>query len=269
MSKNSIFQKAQTPLFRFIQSFPHSKLDTERYQRHLALPEIGWDGQQKLRRAKVLVVGAGGLGCPVLQYLTAAGVGVIGIMDDDVVSLSNLQRQVLYNTGSVGRKKVEVAQEMLQALNPEVTFGIHPEKLTEANALAIIGLYDFAVDCTDNLKARYVINDACLQAGKPFVYGSIYQFEGQVSVFNYQNGPTYRCVFAENTAEPPNCADLGVLGVLPGIIGSYQALEAIKLITGIGELLSGKLLIVNTLTHVQRIIQLKRQMAPAANPNSQ
>ena len=269
MSKNSIFQKAQTPLFRFIQSFPHSKLDTERYQRHLALPEIGWDGQQKLRRAKVLVVGAGGLGCPVLQYLTAAGVGVIGIMDHDVVSLSNLQRQVLYNTGSVGRKKVEVAQEMLQALNPEVAFGIHPEKLTEANALAIIDPYDFVVDCTDNLKARYVINDACVQAGKPFVYGSIYQFEGQVSVFNYQNGPTYRCVFDEGAAEPPNCAEMGVLGVLPGIIGSYQALEAIKLITGIGELLSGKLLIVNTLTHVQRIIQLKRQMAPAANPNSQ
>ncbi len=234
-------------------------MDTERYQRHLALPQIGWEGQRKLRLAKVLVVGAGGLGCPVLQYLTAAGVGVIGIMDYDVVSLSNLQRQVLYNTGSIGRKKVEVAQEMLQALNPDVAFQLYPEKLTEANALAIIGLYDCVVDCTDNLKARYVINDACVQVGKPFVYGSIYQFEGQVSVFNYQNGPTYRCVFAENTAEPPNCADLGVLGVLPGIIGAYQALETIKFITGVGELLSGKLLMVNTLTHVQQIIKINRR----------
>ncbi len=234
-------------------------MDTERYQRHLALPGIGWEGQQKLRRAKVLVVGAGGLGCPVLQYLTAAGVGNIGIVDDDVVSLSNLQRQVLYNTGSIGRKKVEVAQEMLQALNPDVAYQLYPEKLTEANALVIIGLYDCVVDCTDNLAARYVINDACVQAGKPFVYGSIHQFEGQVSVFNYQNGPTYRCVFDEGTAEPPNCADLGVLGVLPGIIGAYQALETIKLIMDVGELLSGKLLMVNTLTHVQRIIKINRR----------
>lgn len=236
----------------------------ERYQRHILLPEIGWEGQEKLRQARVLVVGAGGLGCPVLQYLVAAGVGTIGIVDHDVVSLSNLQRQVLYTTESVGRLKVDAAKEALLAQNPDTTIHTYPEKFTAANAASLLSSYDFIIDCTDNLKARYVINDACVQAGKPFVYGSIHRFEGQVSVFNYQNGPTYRCLFDEGAAEPPNCADIGVLGVLPGIIGTYQALEAIKLITGIGELLSGKLLMVNTLYNTHRIIKFKRRTSPVA-----
>jgi adenylyltransferase/sulfurtransferase len=232
----------------------------ERYQRHILLPEIGWEGQEKLRQARVLVVGAGGLGCPVLQYLVAAGVGTIGIVDHDVVSLSNLQRQVLYTTESVGRLKVDAAKEALLAQNPDTTIHTFPEKFTVENAASLLSSYDFVIDCTDNLKARYLINDACIQAGKPFVYGSIHRFEGQVSVFNYQDGPTYRCLFDEGAAEPPNCAEVGVLGVLPGIIGTYQALEAIKLITGIGELLSGKLLMVNTLYNTHRIIKFKRRI---------
>lgn len=231
----------------------------ERYQKHILLPEIGWEGQQKLQHANVLVVGAGGLGCPVLQYLTAAGIGTIGIVDDDVVSVSNLQRQVLYSTAAVGRLKVEVAREALLAMNPTITIHTYAEKLTESNAAEILTTYDLLIDCTDNLKARYVINDACVAADKPFVYGSIHRFDGQVAVFNYQNGPTYRCLFTEGESEPPNCADVGVLGVLPGMIGTYQALEVIKLITGIGEPLSGKLLMVNTLQNLHRVIKVSRR----------
>ena len=241
--------------------------DTARYQKHLLLPEIGWEGQQKLRHAAVLAVGAGGLGCPVLQYLAAAGVGTLGIVDDDVVSLSNLQRQVLYATATVGRPKVEVAKEVLQALNPGVEIHAFAEKLTEENAARLLAGYDFAIDCTDNLKARYVLNDACVAAGKPFVHGSIHRFEGQVAVFNHGGGPTYRCLFDEGAAEPPNCADVGVLGVLPGIVGTYQALEAVKLITGIGELLSGKLLMLNTLTNTQRVIKIKRRAENTVSPD--
>lgn len=234
--------------------------DYERYQKHILLPEVGIEGQEKLHQARVLVVGAGGLGCPVLQYLTAAGVGIVGIIDADIVSLSNLQRQILYRTEDIGRKKVEAAKEVLQALNPDITIHTYPEMFTEENA-DLLSEYDIVVDCTDNLKARYVINDACVKANKPFVYGSIYRFEGQVAVFNYQNGPTYRCLFDEGEAESesPNCAEIGVLGVLPGIIGTYQALEVVKFITGIGELLSGKLLMINTLHNIHRIIKIKRR----------
>ncbi|MDJ1491929.1 HesA/MoeB/ThiF family protein [Cytophagaceae bacterium DM2B3-1] len=243
-------------------------MDYERYQKHLLLPEIGIEGQEKLLQARVLVVGAGGLGCPVLQYIAAAGVGTIGIIDADVVSLSNLQRQILYTTDSVGRRKVEVAKEVLLATNPTITINTYPEKFTEDNAQTLLLHYDIVVDCTDNLKARYVINDACVQANKPFVYGSIHRFEGQVAVFNYENGPTYRCLFDEGDAEPPNCADIGVLGVLPGVIGMYQALEVIKLITGIGELLSGKLLMINTLHNIHRTIKIKRRQ-PIISSNPQ
>ncbi len=232
----------------------------ERYLRHILLPEIGWEGQEKLRQARVLVVGAGGLGCPVLQYLVAAGVGSIGIVDHDVVSLSNLQRQVLYTTESVGRLKVEAARDVLLAQNSEVSVQVYPEKFNHENADELLSSYDILIDCTDNLKARYLINDVCVQADKPFVYGSIHRFEGQVAVFNYQGGPTYRCLFDEGSTEPPNCAEVGVLGVLPGIIGTYQALEVIKLITGIGEPLSGKLLMVNTLYNTHRIIKIKRRI---------
>ncbi|MDJ1473531.1 HesA/MoeB/ThiF family protein [Xanthocytophaga flava] len=243
-------------------------MDYERYQKHLLLPEIGIEGQEKLLQARVLVVGAGGLGCPVLQYIAAAGVGTIGIIDADVVSLSNLQRQILYTTDSVGRKKVEVAKEVLHSMNPTIAIKTYPEKFTEDNAQTLLLHYDIVVDCTDNLKARYVINDACVQANKPFVYGSIHRFEGQVAVFNYENGPTYRCLFDEGDAEPPNCADIGVLGVLPGVIGMYQALEVIKLITGIGELLSGKLLMINTLHNIHRTIKIKRRQ-PIISSNLQ
>jgi molybdopterin/thiamine biosynthesis adenylyltransferase/rhodanese-related sulfurtransferase len=224
--------------------------ELSRYSRHLLLSEFGMAGQEKLKAAKVLVIGAGGLGCPVLMYLTAAGVGEIGIADDDKVEISNLQRQVLYSTADAGSSKAVTAAKKLRQQNPFVKFNVHELRLDNSNALDIISTYDVIVDGTDNFATRYLVNDACVILNKPLVYGSISQFEGQVSVFNFNNGPTYRCLFP--TPPPPgtvlSCAEAGVLGVLPGIIGSMQANETIKLITGIGETLSGRLLLFDALS---------------------
>ncbi|MEM1215715.1 MAG: molybdopterin-synthase adenylyltransferase MoeB [Bacteroidota bacterium] len=219
-----------------------------RYDRHLKLPNFGLEGQLALRAARVLVVGAGGLGCPVLQYLTAAGVGTIGIVDGDRVSLSNLQRQVLYGRAELGQCKVDAAAAQLHNLNANVKTELHAVHLTTDNALDIIKPYDLVVDATDNFPTRYLVNDACVLLDKPCVYGSIYRFEGQVSVFNAQladgkRSPNYRDLYPTPPppAQVPNCAEGGVLGVLPGIIGAMQANEAIKILSGIGELLAGKL----------------------------
>ena len=216
----------------------------ERYLRHIALSEVGHEGQEKLLKAKVLVIGAGGLGCPILQYLTAAGVGVLGIMDDDVVEESNLQRQILYGNSSLGRHKAVVAKERLEDLNPSIVIHAICERLRVKNAISLFEQYDIIVDGTDNFESRYLINDAALITDKPVVFGAIYKFEGQVSVFNYQNGPSYRCLFpkAPSSSEGMNCVETGVLGVLPGIIGSFQANEVLKMILGIKAVLSGKLL---------------------------
>ncbi|HEX6133276.1 MAG TPA: molybdopterin-synthase adenylyltransferase MoeB [Longimicrobiales bacterium] len=237
-----------------------SRDEVSRYARHITLHEVGWDGQAKLRGARVAVVGAGGLGSPIGMYLSAAGVGTIGIIDFDVVDLSNLQRQVLYATGDVGRKKVEVAATRLRALNPNISVVSHDVRLTRENALEVLAEYDVVVDGTDNFPTRYLVNDACVLLGKPYVYGSILRFEGQVSVFAGGAGPCYRCLFREPPPPGlvPSCAEGGVLGVLPGIIGSLQALEAIKLILGRGDTLIGRLALFDALTFRWRELKLRR-----------
>ena len=229
---------------------PFSAAENNRYSRHLLLPEIGTAGQLKLKAAKVLVVGCGGLGCPVLQYLAAAGVGTLGLLDSDHVDDSNLQRQVLYATADVGRPKAVVAAEKLQAQNPFIELRTHQLHLSSANALALFTEYDIVVDCSDNFATRYLVNDACVILGKPLVFGAIFKFEGQVSVFNYQGGPTYRCLYPQPPApgEAPNCAEIGVLGVLPGLVGTMQATETLKIILELGEVLSGRLLLVDALS---------------------
>lgn len=219
----------------------------ERFSRHHLLAEIGEDGQKKIGRAKVLVVGAGGLGSPVLLYLAAAGVGCMGVMDDDLVSESNLQRQILYDTECIGKPKVMVAREKLQRLNPLCRIEPWQQRLHAGNAVEIIGQYDLVVDATDNLPSRYVLNDACVALGKPFVYGSICEFEGQVSVFNYRGGPTYRDLYEYHEGVPDFKQPLGVIGALPGVIGALQAAEAIKVILESPDVLSGRLLLVNLL----------------------
>ncbi len=234
--------------------------EKKQYNRHLILEEIGETGQVKLKTAKVLVIGAGGLGCPVLQYLAAAGVGTIGIIDDDVVDQSNLQRQILYTIDDIGSPKVEIASKRLSQLNPFVFFKTYNEKLTIDNAVDLFLEYDLIVDGSDNFPTRYLVNDACVLADKPLVFGSIFKFQGQVSVFNFEDGPTYRCLFPEPPApnSVPNCSDIGVLGVLPGIIGSLQANEAIKMITGIGSILKGKLVYIDSLTLQQQVINFEK-----------
>jgi sulfur-carrier protein adenylyltransferase/sulfurtransferase len=221
-----------------------------RYNRHIILNEIGQRGQDKLFKAKVLVVGAGGLGCPVLQYITAAGIGTIGIIDFDLVEESNLQRQVLFGSSSLGKNKAIAAKQRLMDLNNTITINAYPEKLTHKNALELFNDYDIIVDGTDNFATRYLINDASIITNKPLVYGAIYKFEGQVAVFNYQIGASYRCLFSTPPKEGaiPNCSEIGVLGVLPGIIGSMQANEVLKIILGLGNILSGKLFCYNALT---------------------
>ena len=218
--------------------------EKNRYNRHILLDKVGLIGQEKLKAAKVLVIGAGGLGCPVLQYLTAAGVGTIGIIDFDTVDETNLQRQILFGVDNVGLNKAEVAQLKLKKQNPFVHFNVYPERLTNKNALSLFANYDIIVDGTDNFSTRYLVNDVCIITGKPLVYGAIYKFEGQVAVFNYRNGPSYRCLFPEppEAGSVPNCSEIGVIGVLPGLIGTQQANEVIKIILEIGEPLSGKLL---------------------------
>ncbi|WP_378179388.1 molybdopterin-synthase adenylyltransferase MoeB [Aquimarina sp. SS2-1] len=237
-----------------------SKEEKIQYNRHLILNKIGEEGQYKLKFAKVLVVGAGGLGCPVLQYLTAAGVGIIGIIDNDIVDQTNLQRQVLYTVDDIGKSKAKVASEKLSRLNPFVVFKAYEEKLDKDNALELFSEYDIIVDGSDNFPTRYLVNDACVITDKPLVFGSIFKFQGQVSVLNYKDGPTYRCLFPNPPAPNavPNCSDIGVLGVLPGIIGSLQANEVIKIITKIGEVLRGKLLYFDALTLQQQVLSFEK-----------
>ena len=218
---------------------------TERYKRHIVLPEIGIEGQEKLLKAKVLVIGAGGLGSPILQYLVASGIGKIGILDDDKISLSNLQRQVLYREHQIGQSKVNKAQETLTQLNSDVNIEVYETRLDKSNATEIIRNYDLVIAATDNFESRIQIDKATKELSIPFINGSIGEFEGQVSVFNYQGGPSYSDLFPNSPDE--SALPLGVIGVLPGIIGSIQACEAIKIILGIGENLSGKLLIFNAL----------------------
>lgn len=240
-----------------------SKKELSRYNRHIILPEVGMEGQEKLKKARVLVIGAGGLGSPVLQYLTAVGIGTIGVLDFDTVEESNLQRQVLYGQDDIAKLKVERAVAKLKNQNDLVYFEVFNVRLSADNALKILSDFDIIVDGTDNFPTRYLIGDACTILQKPLVFGSIFKFEGQVSVFNYdktgKRGPTYRCLFPEPPAnnEVPNCAEIGVLGVLPGIIGTLQANEVIKIILGIGEVLSGKLLVLDALTLKQTIFSFE------------
>lgn len=218
-----------------------------RYQRQMALPEVGVAGQQALARARVLLVGAGGLGSPAALYLAAAGVGCLGIVDDDVVALSNLHRQVLHGTSAIGKSKTDSAGERLHDLNPDVRVVRHPVRISPENAMALIAAYDLVVDGSDNFATRYLVNDACVLAGKPFVYGTVSRFEGQVSVFNFHASGCYRCLYPQAPVRgvAPSCADGGVLGVLPGIIGTMQAAEAIKIMLGAGETLAQRLLLVD------------------------
>ncbi len=232
----------------------------ERYLRHLTLPELGIEGQQSLLAARVLLIGVGGLGCPLAQYLAAAGVGRLGLVDFDVVGASNLQRQVLYGVADVGRPKVEVARERVVALNPDVKVEVHRVRLTSDNALEILGASDEVVDGTDNFPTRYLTNDACVLLGKPNVYGSIFRFEGQASVFDARHGPCYRCLHPEPPppGAVPSCAEGGVLGVLPGLIALIQATETVKLVTGVGEPLYGRLLQYDALRMQFREFRLKK-----------
>jgi len=242
---------------------PPGRLDpreTARYGRHLVLPEVGVEGQLRLRAASVLVVGAGGLGSPLAIYLAAAGVGRLGLVDFDRVELSNLQRQILYGTEDVGRPKVEMAARRLRQVNPHVTLETHATRLSADNALDLVSRYDVVVDGTDNFATRYLVNDACVLAGKPNVHGSIFRFEGQVSLFRAGHGPCYRCLFPEPppAGAVPSCAEGGVLGVLPGIVGSLQAAETIKWILGLGESLCGRLLLFDALEMRFRELTLAR-----------
>ena len=226
-------------------------MKSKRYLRQMLLKEFGMEAQRKLSEARVLVVGAGGLGLPVLQYLNAMGVGSIGIVEQDLIEITNLQRQVLYDEKDVGRSKLTVCLEKLAKQNSDTKLIGHDTFLVKDNALKIIADYDLVIDATDNFPTRYLINDACVILKKPFVYGALHGFEGQISVFNYQGGPTYRCLFPVMPSEEeiPNCNEHGVLGVVPGIVGNLQALEAVKIICGIGEVLSGMLLIYNGLNN--------------------
>ncbi len=232
----------------------------DRYRRHLSLPEIGLEGQQRLLSGSVLLIGAGGLGCPAAQYLAAAGVGRIGLIDDDVVASSNLQRQILYTTADVGRPKVEVAKERLSALNPDVRLDTYQVRLDSSNALELFAEYDIIVDGTDNFPTRYLTNDACVLLGKPNVHGSIFRFEGQASVFDASKGPCYRCLYPEPPPPDavPSCAEGGVLGILPGTIALVQSTETIKLLTGLGEPLYGRLLHYDALEMVWREFKMQK-----------
>lgn len=224
-------------------------LNLTRYRGHLTLPEVGLEGQRKLARSSVLCIGTGGLGSPASLYLTAAGIGRVGLLDSDEVDESNLHRQILFRTADVGERKVEVARRSLAALNPDVEVVTHDVRLTPENAAGILGDYDVIVDGTDNFRTRYLVNDTCVRLGKPDVWASIYRFEGQVSVFDASRGPCYRCLFPEEPPpdQIPSCAEAGVLGVLPGILGTVQAAEAIKLLLGVGEPLVGRLLLFDAL----------------------
>jgi adenylyltransferase/sulfurtransferase len=231
-----------------------------RYSRHLIMPEVGMDGQLKIKAAKVLCIGAGGLGSPLALYLAAAGVGTMGLVDFDIVDFTNLQRQIIHTTADVGRPKLQSAAEKIKAMNPEVQLRPFETRLTSENALDIFRQFDLVVDGTDNFATRYLVNDACVLTGKANVYGSIFRFEGQVSVFATENGPCYRCVYPEPPPPGlvPSCAEGGVLGVLPGLVGVMQATEAIKLILGSGDPLIGRLLLVDALGMKFRELKLRK-----------
>lgn len=240
---------------------PLTAAERTRYSRHILLPEIGEEGQTRLKNGKVVIVGAGGLGSPAATYLAAAGVGTIGLVDFDRVDATNLHRQILYGTSSIGRPKLDAARERLEDLNSDIRIVTHDARLTSENALEILGAYDVILDGTDNFATRYLINDACKLLGKPNVYGSIFRFDGQVSVFATEDGPCYRCLYPEPPPPHlvPSCAEGGVLGVLPGIIGTLQATEAIKLLTGAGEVLAGRLLLFDALNTTFRVMKLRRR----------
>ncbi len=235
----------------------------KRYARQLSMPEIGPEGQEKLLRAKVLVIGAGGLGSPAALYLAAAGVGTVGLADGDRVDLSNLQRQILHSTAALGERKVDSARERLCALNPEVRVQTHPCAVTEDNAAALAAEYDFVLECTDSFRSKYLINDACVQAGKAFCHGAVIRFFGQVMTWVPGRGACYRCAFptAPDERKAPDAAKLGVVGAVAGVIGCLQALEAIKYLTGAGELLTGELLCFDGLDMEFRRIRLSRDPA--------
>jgi sulfur-carrier protein adenylyltransferase/sulfurtransferase len=246
--------------FKWVQDFQYTPEQLIRYSRHFLLPEVGEEGQAKLLQAKVLLVGAGGLGSPAAYYLAAAGVGTLGIIDNDVVDISNLQRQILHANDRVGTPKVESAKKTLEALNPDVKVIPYQAKLTSENIMEIIKDYDLVVDGCDNFPTRYLVNDACVLTGKPNVHGSIFQFEGQATVFYPGKGPCYRCLYPEPPPAEmaPSCAEAGVLGVLPGLIGVIEALEAIKIILGKGDTLVGRLVHFNTLTMEINTLKLRR-----------
>ena len=244
--------------------------DLARYSRHLILPEVGVEGQRRLKAARVLCVGTGGLGSPLAFYLAAAGIGALGLVDFDVVDASNLQRQIIHSTKDIGRKKLDSAEEKLIALNPALNVVKHETMLTSANALEIIRGYDIVADGTDNFPTRYLVNDACVLLGKPNVYGSIFRFEGQASVFATEAGPCYRCLYPEPPPPGlvPSCAEGGVLGILPGLVGVIQATEVIKLILGKGESLAGRLLLVDALNMRFRELKLRKSPeCPICGPN--
>jgi adenylyltransferase/sulfurtransferase len=232
----------------------------QRYSRHLIMPEVGVDGQRKLKAARVLCIGAGGLGAPAAMYLAAAGVGTLGLVDFDTVDASNLHRQIIYGTDDIGRRKLEAASARLAAINPDLTIVEHETALTSKNAMAILKDYDVILDGTDNFQTRYLVNDACVLLGKPNAYGSIFRFDGQASVFAFPGGPCYRCLYPEPPPPGlvPSCAEGGVLGVLPGVIGIIQATEAIKLILGTGQPLVGRLLLYDALQMRFRELKLRR-----------
>jgi len=234
--------------------------ETLRYHRQIILPQVGPDGQERLKNASILLVGAGGLGSPAALYLAAAGVGRLGVVDGDVVELSNLQRQILHDTPSVGRSKTESAHRRIARINPDIQVEEHPVRLDSENALRILQGWDVVVDGSDNFPTRYLVNDACVLLGIPLVYGAIFRFEGQASVFAHQGGPCYRCLFRDPPPPDmvPSCAEAGVLGVLPGLVGTIQATEAIKLVLGIGDSLVGRLLLVDTLQMDFREVELRR-----------
>ncbi len=240
-----------------------SKEEIQRYSRHLIMPEVGMEGQLKLTRAKVLMIGAGGLGAPLGLYLAAAGVGRMGIVDFDTVDFSNLQRQITFSTADVGRPKIQAAKERLAGINPQIQIDTYETRLTKENALDLFRDYDIIVDGTDNFPTRYLVNDACVLLGKPNVYGSIFRFEGQTTIFNYPGGPCYRCLYPEPPPPGlvPSCAEGGVLGVLPGIVGALQAMETIKLILGTGQPLAGRLLLFDALGMCFRELRLRKNPA--------
>ncbi|MFN8573599.1 MAG: molybdopterin-synthase adenylyltransferase MoeB [Gemmatimonadaceae bacterium] len=237
-----------------------------RYSRHLTLPEVGLDGQLALKHAKVIVLGAGGLGSPAALYLAAAGVGTLGIVDDDVVDVSNLQRQILHTTQSIGHGKAASGSRRLAELNPEVRLVTHAQRLTSSNAMELLSPFDIVVDGTDNFETRYLVNDACILLGKPYVYASVLRFEGRATVFGLQDGPCYRCLFPEPPlpGAVPSCSEAGVLGVLPGLLGTIQATEALKQILHLGESLSGRLLVVDALRMRFREFAVRRDPACVA-----